>query len=83
MVASNPFVVVTPSLARAGPLGFLNDRNHVPHSRVGVAHSWASAVATVRRFERMIVQVSGHYVSLEQLTWLRRIVREERNMLEA
>ena len=34
----------------------------------------------VRRFERMIVPVSGHYVSLEQLNWLRRIVREERRM---
>ena len=34
----------------------------------------------VRRFERMIIQVSGHYVSLEQLNWLRRIVREERHM---
>ena len=54
-----------------------------PAERLVVARSSVSAVSVVWRFERMIVPVSGHYLSLEQLHWLRRIVREELRMLEA
>ena len=53
------------------------------HSRVGCGTFLGERGSMVRQFERMIIPVSGHYVSLEQLNWLRRIVREERHMLEA